>query len=150
MKWRNFQRYWPFVWGLHRSPVNSPHKGQWRGALMFFFIWINGWVNNCEAGDLRRHRGHYDVTVMIFPRSGLRLAMCTSTWQRIDRIKCCYLESHRGTKSQGLQILSFFLQEYKMLIVMRLECKMFIVIGLDKLKKNIFSTNSGYCRNCNI
>ena len=44
--------------------VNSPHKGQWRGALMFTLIWINGWVNNHEAGDLRRFRGHYDVSVM--------------------------------------------------------------------------------------
>ena len=46
------------------SPVNSPHKGQWRGALIFSLICINGWVNNYEAGDLRRHRVHYDVTVM--------------------------------------------------------------------------------------
>ena len=47
-------------------PVNSPHKGQWRGALMFSLIcaWINDWVNNREAGDLRRYRGHYDVIVM--------------------------------------------------------------------------------------
>ena len=47
-------------------PVNSPHKGQWRGTLMFSLIcvWINGWVNNREAGDLRRYRGHYDVSVM--------------------------------------------------------------------------------------
>ena len=47
-------------------PVNSPHKGQWRGALMLSFIcvWINDWVNNREAGDLRCHRGHYDVNVM--------------------------------------------------------------------------------------
>ena len=47
-------------------PVNSPHKGQWRGALMFSLICtrINDWVNNREAGDLRRHRGHYDVIVM--------------------------------------------------------------------------------------
>ena len=54
--------------GIHRPPVNSPHKGQWRGALMFSLIcvWINGWVNNREAGDLRRYRAHYDVTVM-FP-----------------------------------------------------------------------------------
>ena len=29
-------------------------------------IWINGWVNNRKAGDLRRYRIHYDVTVM-FP-----------------------------------------------------------------------------------
>ena len=45
---------------------NSLHKGQWRGAFMFSLIcaWINLWVNNREAGDLRRHRAHYDVIVM--------------------------------------------------------------------------------------
>ena len=66
IKWKHFPRYWPFVRGIHRSPVNSPHKGQWRGALMFSLIcvWINGWVNNREAGDLRHYRVHYDVTVM--------------------------------------------------------------------------------------
>ena len=64
--WKYFPRYWPFVWGIHRSPVNSTHKGQWRGALMFSLIyaWIHGWVNNREAGDLRCHRVHYDVTLM--------------------------------------------------------------------------------------
>ena len=58
IKWKHFPRYWPFVRGIHRPLVNSPHKGQWRGALMFSLIcaWINGWVNNREAGDLRRHR----------------------------------------------------------------------------------------------
>ena len=67
IKWNHFPRYWPFVRGIHRSPVNSLHKGQWRGALMFSLICdrINGWVNNREAGDLRRHRGHYHVNVMI-------------------------------------------------------------------------------------
>ena len=66
IKWKHFSCYWPFVQGIHRSPVNSPHKGQWRGALMFSLIcvWINGWVNNREAGDLRHYRAHYDVTVM--------------------------------------------------------------------------------------
>ena len=66
MKWKHFPRNWPFVRGIHRSPVNSPHKGQWHGALMFSVIcvWINGWVNNREAGDLRRHRAHYHVSVM--------------------------------------------------------------------------------------
>ena len=51
-------------------PGNSPHKGQWRGALMFSLIcaWIYGWVNNREAGDLRRHRAHNDVTVMRCPK----------------------------------------------------------------------------------
>ena len=66
IKWKHFPHYWPFVWGIHRSPVNSPHKGQWRRALMFSFIctWINGWVNNRVASDLRCHLTHYDVTVM--------------------------------------------------------------------------------------
>ena len=50
------------------SPVNSPHKGQWCGTLMLSFIcaWISGWVNNREAGDLRRNRSLYDATVMIY------------------------------------------------------------------------------------
>ena len=67
IKRKHFPRYWPFMRGIHRWPVNSPHKGQWRGALMFPWSvpWINGWVNNREAGDLRRHRAHYGVTVMI-------------------------------------------------------------------------------------
>ena len=66
IKWKHFPRYWPFVRGIHRSPVNSPHKGQCRGALMFSLIcvWIIGWVNTREAGDLRRNRAHYDVIVM--------------------------------------------------------------------------------------
>ena len=66
IKWRHFPRCWPFVRGIHRSPVNFPHKGQWRGALMFSLICagINAWVNNREAGDLRRHQAHYDVIVM--------------------------------------------------------------------------------------
>ena len=51
IKWKHFPRYWPSVRGINRSSVNSPHKGQWRGALMFSLICarINGWVNNGEA-----------------------------------------------------------------------------------------------------
>ena len=69
--WRHqmetFPRYCPFVREIHRSPVNFPHKGQWRGVLMsaLICIWINGWVNNCEAGDFRRYRAHYGVIVMV-------------------------------------------------------------------------------------
>ena len=44
---------------------------QWRGALMFSLIgvWINGCVNNRAAGDLRRHRTHYNVIVMFCTES---------------------------------------------------------------------------------
>ena len=72
-------------------PVNSPHKGQWRGALMFSLIctWINSWVNNPEAGDLRRHRAHCDVSVMrsssCYIQPGTKVLHCqnlqlTSSW----------------------------------------------------------------------
>ena len=66
IKWKHFPRYWPFVRAIHRSPVNSPHKGQWRETSMIPLMcaWIIGWVNNGEAGDFRRHRTHYGVTVM--------------------------------------------------------------------------------------
>ena len=51
------------------SPVNSPPKSKWRGASMFSLIcaWENLWVNIRDAGDLRRHRAYYDITVMDIP-----------------------------------------------------------------------------------
>ena len=66
IKWKHFPHYWPFVRGIHRSPVKPTHKGQWRGTLMFSLICarINSWVNNGEAGDLGRNRAHFGVTVM--------------------------------------------------------------------------------------
>ena len=65
-KWKHLPRDWSFVRGIHRSPVNSTHKCRWRRALRFSLICvrINSWVNNREAGDLRRHRAHYDIIVM--------------------------------------------------------------------------------------
>ena len=66
IKWKHFPRYWPFLRGIHKSHVNSQHKRQWRGALMFSLIcaWMDSWVNKLNVGDLRRHCAHYDVTVM--------------------------------------------------------------------------------------
>ena len=64
IKWKHFPRYWPFMYGIHRSPVNSPHKGQCRGDLVFSLIcaWMNRLVNKGKAGDLRRHGARYGVT----------------------------------------------------------------------------------------
>ena len=66
IKWKHFLRYCPFVRVIHRSPVDFPHKGQWRGALIFSLIytWTNGWAKNQDAGDLRRHCIYYNVIVM--------------------------------------------------------------------------------------
>ena len=64
IKWKHFPRYWHFVRGIHWSPVDSPHKGQWREALMFSLIWTNSLTNTQTGGDLRRHHSYYDVTAM--------------------------------------------------------------------------------------
>ena len=84
---------------------NSPdslHKGQWRGALMFSLIcvWINGWENNREAGDLRHHRALYDVIVMqskvvrLVPHAGLE-----------DRHFDPRIRKHKLVKQNGVCIL---------------------------------------------
>ena len=87
-KSKHFPRYWSFMRGIYRSPVNSPHKGQWRRALMFSLIcvWINGWVNNRKAGVLRRYRAHYHVTVMI------TFEQRTSV-KAVPKGYCCHLSS---------------------------------------------------------
>ena len=100
---KHFPRYWAFIGGIHRSPVNSPDKGEWRGALVCSLIRarITGWVNNGEVGDLRRHRAHYDVTVMIIKK----WSNCTTKqvgWSRPD--------PNRGTIPiwWNLRAISFF------------------------------------------
>ena len=87
IKWKHFPRNWPFVREIHRSPVNFPHKGQRRGALMFSLIyaWINDWVNNREAGDLRRQHGHYDVIVM------WNLEKSSGNWRQFVSASMCFI-----------------------------------------------------------
>ena len=100
IKWKHFPRYWPFVRGIHRSPVNSPRKGQWRGALMLSLIWawINCWANNREVGDLRHHRAHYDVTVMLLfaiSEVGVAAAQCMPRLLGLNKPSSGYL-THWG------------------------------------------------------
>ena len=82
IKLEHLLRYWPFVRGTHPSPVNSPHKGQYSGVWCFSLIcaWTNFWINNRDAGELRRHHTHYEVTVMgqgcIIKSGAIRLHLC--------------------------------------------------------------------------
>ena len=46
------------------SPVTPQRPVTQSFDVSFDLRLINGWVNNREAGDLRRHRSHYDATVM--------------------------------------------------------------------------------------
>ena len=70
IKWKYFPRYWPFVRGIHPSTVNSPHKSQWRGALMFSLICAlnkllgkqsRGWWFETPSRSLWRH---WNITVI--------------------------------------------------------------------------------------
>ena len=96
----NIFRVTGLVRGIHRSPVNSPHKGQWRGVLMLSMIcaWTNGWANNRDAGDLSLHRAHFDVTAMMW------IAMAFlhwGAWIKVDgNAPGCYVVSNAGGRHQ--------------------------------------------------
>ena len=75
IKWNYFPHYWPFVWGIHRSAVNSPHKGQWRGALMFSLICAlnkrlskqsSGWWFETPLRSLWRHCNGHSYPLCLF------------------------------------------------------------------------------------
>ena len=142
IKWKHFPRYWPFVRGIHRSPVNSPHKKASDAEPFWFFIcaWINGWVNDGDAGDVRRHRAHYDVTVMwlygycgwisivyvcrIFGRKTRVLVTLTIRYSKVGKIKNCVVwwkTSRDSTKRffNGTQITSstFYLRNESPIII---------------------------------
>ena len=95
IKWKHFPRCRPFVRGIHWSPMISPHKDQWRGALMLSLIcaWTNGSANNRGVGDLRHHRAHYDVTMFI------------------DYIISCMTGLRHGEKTPQVQCLLSLLPE---------------------------------------
>ena len=66
MPWKFFPRYWLFCRGIHRSPVDSTHKGPVTRVLIFSVTsaYTNGWMNHRVAGGLR-HYNNCDVIVMI-------------------------------------------------------------------------------------
>ena len=106
IKWEPFPCYWPFVRGIHWSPVNSPHKGHWRGALMFSLICtqINGWVYNREAGDLRRHRAHYDVIVILVCHVGEHLHALIHWY--LKHLNCPKVNARRPYKHYTSMLIS--------------------------------------------
>ena len=89
-----------FVQGIHRSPVNSPHKDQWRGALMSSLncAWTNNWTNNGNAGELGRHRVHCDVIVMLrFTDAWVSSVICGTDYKNdnfVWQIVVCVIMLH--------------------------------------------------------
>ena len=107
IRWKHFPRYWPFVKGIHRPPVDSFHKGHWRGTLMFSLIcaWTNGLANNRDDGQLRSRHAHYDITVMICaPTQTNQLQtqwircwnLFKPCYQFLYEVTVCYKHGYRG------------------------------------------------------
>ena len=93
-------------------PVNFPRKGQWHGALMFSLIcaWTNDWVNSCDPGDLRRHRGHYDVNVMEHQYANVvsifaRFVILNQLWM-LTKTCVSHLVGNK-TRTHGTRIIGF-------------------------------------------
>ena len=87
--------------------ADSPGKGQWREALIISLnCWTKGWANNRDAGDLRRHRAHYDVTVMRkFRRRAfiqsimlpyVNLTLMYNLWSKLNRNRNISFQEHES------------------------------------------------------
>ena len=90
------------------SPVSGefPHKGQWRGALVFSRIcaWINDWVKNGGAGDLRHYRTHYAVSVMQIETIGFTELNSLALGRLDDNLKCNLRTLYLGLISWALLV----------------------------------------------
>ena len=66
MKWKHFLRYWPLC---ERNPLVTSGFPSHRPVMQSFDVSVdlrlNGWANNRDAGDLRRHRAHHHVIIML-------------------------------------------------------------------------------------
>ena len=88
IKWKHFPRHWLLVRGIHRWPVNSPHRGQWHGALMFSLIcerlskqsW--GWWFETPSHSLWRHYNVYPGLEVTEARQ------CTFTFIIRSKVPC--------------------------------------------------------------
>ena len=102
IKWKYFPRYRPFFNGIHRSPVDSHHRGQWRGALILSLMcaWTNRWASNRDAGDLRRHCAYYDVTVMIQSNHDL------DYYHRVVHMRKIFYDINQSCKIANLNLVA--------------------------------------------
>ena len=136
IKWKYFPRYWSFVRGILISPVNSPHKGQWRGALMFSLIcaWINGLVNNREAGDWRRRSDDYDVSVM---QLGTIVACLKAKWKYRLSFKIILTKYNVGSAHTAMFCTHRYVTSLSTLICVIISKKYFLFPKWHLVSENI-------------
>ena len=110
VKWKHFPRHWPFVRGIHRSPVNSPHKGLWRGALRVFYLRLNkrlnkqwcGWWFETLSCPLWRHCNVWLMMRRAFPCHILYVTSSYSTWIFCREVSCLATDCPCGVWCRGL------------------------------------------------
>ena len=93
IKWKHFPRYWSFVRGIHRSPVDSPHKGQWRGALIFSLMWA--WTVLCGCIVL-----YYDIHLI----SDLGHLLCVLEFERSTEATARLYTTYKNTTGMCLEL----------------------------------------------
>ena len=72
IKWKHFPRYWPFVRGIHRWPMDSPHKASDAERWCLFYRRLNKWLSKQSWGwwfetpsrSLWRHRNGFAIVVV--------------------------------------------------------------------------------------
>ena len=155
LEWNGRWTWWRHqmeTFSAYRSLVNSPHKIQWRGALMFSLVsaWINGWVNNLEVGDLRRHRAHYGVTVLL---------ICDLYWEpdmrwclSIKKLEnwefwCCFFLLIKGLQFNVSNVLRICYSIFKKFA--RVKFFLAIVIEVLSSSKIFKKCRIAYCRKDN-
>ena len=122
--------------------VNSPHKGQWRGALVFSLIcaWIKVWINNREAGELRRHRTHYDVIVIIYCHASVTVqdaihTLCFIIGFAVILLFSCVHSSHKvsgGNVRGDSELLQYvLLTKYFLTVVILSSIKYYLVNHIE-------------------
>ena len=108
IKWKYFLCYWPFVRGIHQSPVNPPYKGQWFSVIC---AWTNGWANHRDAGDWKSHdlplcslwhhcNGNHQNTKLAFPPEILHSTTCKSRIGFVGIAYSWFYKFHCSSKSR--------------------------------------------------
>ena len=105
-------------------------------------VWINSWVNNREAGDLRRYRAHYDVTVMFnwYTRLNFQLSvrdmilLLHPSYVTVCHVPCRFCWRHRAF-AWKFNYITFFLYHLNI-------CMAFSVIDAKWLINSIYMNMS--------
>ena len=100
---------------------------------LWYFLWsapwINGWVNNREAGDLRRHRAHYDVTVM-YPIRRTKMSPINTRYHTHTSRSCRNrsLSNTPVTATQGPPTPLFFFSFFHVWKYNQHECNCIVIV----------------------